>query len=236
MRLIDEQYLLTPFYGIGKMTFFLRQQGYQVNVKRTRRLMRLMGLEAVYPRPDLSAPDPAHGKYPYLLKGLYIGQPNQVWCSDITYIPMQKGFMYLVAVMDWYSRYVLAWELSNSMESSFCLHALDKALCKGRPVIFNTDQGAQFTSLDFTEKLSGEGISISMDGKGRYQDNIFIERLWRSLKWECIYLHSFEDGQQLWKGLESYFHFYNNQRFHQSFDYLTPAQIYSGKPVKEKCN
>lgn len=226
MRLLDEQYMKTPYYGIRKMHWFLQQQGYEVNHKKVARLLRLMGLEAMYPKPNLSKPDLQHKVYPYLLRGLKIEKINQVWSTDITYIPMQKGFMYLVAVIDWYSRYVLSWQISNSLEVDFCLDALEKAFQYGKPQIFNTDQGSQFTSSAFTEKLLKNNIQISMDGRGRALDNIFIERLWRSVKYEYVYLNAPSDGTELWSGLNHYLNNYNYQRPHQSLNYLTPAQIH----------
>lgn len=227
MRIMDEQYLQTPFYGVCQMTAHLQRCGYAVNEKRVRRLLRLMGLEAIYPKPNLSRPDKMHTIYPYLLRGVAITSVNHVWSTDITYIPMAKGFMYLAAVMDWHSRYVLSWELSNSMESSFCVEVLQRALEKhGNPQIFNTDQGSQFTSNSFTGVLLDKGISISMDGKGRATDNVFIERLWRSLKYEYVYLDVPETGPQLYKGLDKYFEFYNRQRPHSSLKTRTPHEIY----------
>jgi putative transposase len=227
MRKIDEQYLKTPFAGYRMMSELLRREGEAVNEKRIRRLMRLMGLTAIYPKPDLSKANKAHKKYPYLIRNMIINQVNQVWSSDITYIPMKNGFLYLVAVMDWYSRYVLSWELSNSMESSFCVKALLTALERfGRPHIFNTDQGVQFTSDAFVDTLLDQNILVSMDGKGRASDNVFIERLWRSVKYEDVYLKSYSDGQSLFAGLETYFQFYNTQRPHQHLAKLTPAEVY----------
>jgi len=227
MRLIDEQYLRTPFYGYPKMTEYLRQKKkYQVNSKRVYRLMQLMGLRAVAPRPHTSRPQPEHKIYPYLLRGVDITHSNQVWSADITYVPMQRGFMYLVAVLDWYSRYVLSWEVSNTLDGDFCLLALERALQRGQPEIFNTDQGSQFTAKAFTARLEQAEIKISMDGKGRVFDNIFIERLWRTVKYENIYLSDYTTGLELVAGLANYFDFYNHERFHQSLDYRTPAQVY----------
>jgi putative transposase len=227
MRLIDEQYLKTPFYGWPRMTIHLQQLGYQVNSKRVRRLMQLMGLQAIYPKPEAKNQiRQEHKVYPYLLRDLEIVRPNQVWSADITYLPMPQGFMYLTAVIDWYSRYVLAWQLSNTLDGHFCLVALEQALALGKPEIFNTDQGVQFTALAFTERVERAGIQVSMDGRGRALDNIFIERLWRTLKYEHIYLFNYETVPALFSGLRDYFIFYNNQRFHQSLDYLTPAQIH----------
>jgi putative transposase len=227
MRLLDEQYLRTPFYGYRKMTQYLRQkEGYQVNAKRVSRLMQLMGLQAVYPRPRTSQPGCDHKIYPYLLRGVQINRPNQVWSADITYVPMQRGFMYLVAVLDWYSRYVLSWEVSNTLDGAFCLTALNRALQQGQPEIFNTDQGVQFTAHAFTGRLEQADIQISMDGTGRVFDNIFNERLWRTVKYEDIYLNEYDTGLELLSGLTRYFKFYNHDRFHQSLDYRTPAQVY----------
>ena len=227
MRLIDEQYLRTPFYGYPKMTEYLRQvKKYQVNPKRVYRLMPLMGLRAVAPRPRTSRPHPEHKVYPYLLRGVDITRSNQVWSADITYIPMQRGFMYLVAILDWHSRYILSWEVSNTLDGDFCLLALERALQHGQPEIFNTDQGAQFTARAFTTRLEQAEIKISMDGKGRVFDNIFIERLWRTVKYEHIYLSDYTTGLELVAGLANYFDFYNYERFHQSLDYRTPAQVY----------
>lgn len=201
MALMDRQYLKTPFYGSRKMTAWLRSQGYQVNRKRVRRLMRAMGLQAIYRRPNTSKPAPDHQVYPYLLKGLEINRVNQVWTADVTYIAMARGFLYLVAIMDWHSRYVLAWRLSNTLEVDFCMEALAEALSKGRPEVFNTDQGSQFTSEAFTGILLEQGIQISMDGKGRYTDNIFVERLWRSIKYEEVYLKAYGNGTEARAGL-----------------------------------
>lgn len=226
MRLIDEQYTRTPFYGVRKVTRWLAKQGYAVNVKRIRRLMRQMGLEAIYRKPRLSIPEPGHRIYPYRLRGMQIDRPDQVWSSDITYIRLQQGFVYLVAVMDWFSRYVLAWEVSVSLETSFCLAALDWALQSGQPDIFNTDQGSQFTSEDFTSRLESHGITISMDGRGRATDNIFIERLWRTLKYEEVYLKDYWNVLDAVANLKSYFAFYNHERLHQALGYQTPAAIY----------
>lgn len=229
MRLIDQQYLRTPFYGSRNMTTWLRQQGYEVNRKRVQRLMRLMGLEAIYPKPRTSEAIKEHKKYPYLLRNVDIIRPNQVWSTDITYLPVAKGFMYLVAVIDWFSRYVLSWRLSNTMDSSFCLDALDDAFKFGTPEIFNTDQGAQFTCRDFTGKLENKGILISMDGRGRALDNIFVERLWRSLKYEEIYIWNHETVLALEAGVNRYFGFYNLERPHQSLGNMTPNFIYKGE-------
>lgn len=225
MRLIDEQYMKTPYYGYPKMTAHLRREGYQVNPKRIGRLMHKMDLMAVYPKPRTTIGGSEH-KYPYLLRGLAITHPNQVWSTDITYIPMQKGFMYLVAVIDWFSRYVLSWKLSNTLDGSFCLDALHDALLLGKPEIFNTDQGVQFTAHAFTRTLDDAGIRISMDGRGRAFDNIFIERLWRSVKYEDIYINDYTTVPALTVGLDAYFTFYDTERPHQSLDYRTPAEVH----------
>ena len=226
MRLMDEQYLKTPFYGYPRMTAHLRRLGYTVNPKRIRRLMRKMGLEAIYPKPRTTQAAQGHKVYPYLLRDLPITHANQVWSADITYVPMQQGFMYLVAIMDWFSRYVLAWQLSNTLDGHFCIAALRQALQQGQPEIFNTDQGVQFTSHDFTGCLEAAEVRISMDGRGRVLDNIFIERLWRSVKYEDIYLKDYATVPELDTGLAGYFQFYNHQRPHQSLDYRTPAEVY----------
>jgi putative transposase len=227
MRLIDEQYMKTPFYGWPRMTAHLRRQGYAVNHKRVQRLMQVMGLQAIYPKPKTSVAGYGHKVYPYLLHGLQITRPNQVWSADITYVPLMHGFMYLVAIIDWFSRYVLAWQLSNTLESRFCLDALRQALLAGHPEIFNTDQGVQFTALEFIGCLEVAGIHISMDGRGRAVDNIFIERLWRSVKYEDIYLKDYASVPELDAGLNAYFRFYNFDRPHQSLDYRTPAEVHA---------
>ena len=229
MRKIDELYLQRPFFGYPRMTGWLRDLGWNVNPKRVARLMRLMGLQAVMPGPHTSRRHPEHRVYPYLLRGLTITAPDQVWCADITYVPMKQGFLYLVAIMDWFSRYVLAWELSNSLETTFWLEALERALERGPPGIFNTDQGSQFTSEDFTGRLERSGVRISMDGRGRATDNIFIERLWRSVKYEEIYLRDYADGTETRRGLNRYFRFYNTQRRHQGLGNRTPAHVHAGK-------
>jgi putative transposase len=228
MRIIDKQYLKTPVYGSRSMRNYLQRLGYRtINRKRVQRLMRLMGLEAIYPKPKTSRPHPAHKIYPYLLRGLKINRPNQVWAADITYIPLERGFMYLVAVMDWYSRKVLSWCVSNTLEADFCVEALKDAIHRhGRPEIFNTDQGSQFTSEDFTNELKAHGIKISMDGRGRFQDNIFIERLWWTVKHHYLYLRVFDNGSDLRKGLKHWFEYYNQERFHQSLGDLTPDEVY----------
>ena len=226
MQLIDEQFLRTPFYGWPRMTAYLRREGYGVNGKRIRRLMLKMGLQAIYPKPKTSKAAQERKIYPYLLRGLEILQPNFVWSADITYLPMRQGFMYLVAIIDWFSRYVLTWQLSNTLDSYFCLDALQQALGQGRPAIFNTDQGSQFTADEFTACLERAAIRISMDGRGRALDNIFIERLWRSLKYEDIYLKDYASVPELAAGLAAYFHFYNYERPHQSLNYCTPAELH----------
>ena len=227
MRLLDEQFTQTPFYGVERMTAWLRQQGYAVNPKRVRRLLRLMGLEALYPKPHLSKPGTGAQHYPYLLRGRSITEVNDVWSTDITYIRLRQGFLYLVAVLDWYSRYVLAWELSNTLDTSFCLQALEAALRQGQPRIVNTDQGIQFTSHLYTRRLEQAGIQISWDGRGRALDNVFVERLWRSVKWEEVYLHDYQTAADAVSGLDRYFQFYNHERPHQALDYRTPAQVFS---------
>jgi len=229
MRRIDEQYLATPFYGSRRMAVCLSHPAEKLNRKRVQRLMRLMGLEAIYPRPKLSLANAEHRKFPYLLRGVRVDRANQVWATDITYVPMSRGFMYLVAVIDWHSRYVLSWRLSNSLEGSFCLEALEAALERGSPEIFNTDQGVQFTSRAFTERLERAGVSISMDGKGRALDNVFVERLWWSVKYEHVYLHDHQTVASLHQGLEGYLEFFNRRRRHQSLEYETPWDVYRGK-------
>ena len=224
MRKLDELYLQWPFLGSRRMA-----QHLGVNRKRVQRLMRIMGIEALHPKPRLSRSAIDHQVYPYLLGELVIDRPNQVWCTDITYVPMQRGFLFLVAIMDWFSRFVLSWELSSTLDTSFCLAALDTAFRHGVPEIFNSDQGAQFTATDFTGALQQRQIRISMDGRGRWLDNVFIERLWRSVKYELIYLCSFDDGRQLWSALESYFAFYNFQRPHQALRNRTPSVVFNGK-------
>lgn len=229
MRILDGQYTKTPFYGIRRMTAQLKRQGYNVNHKRISRLMRLMGLEAIYPKPKLSKKDYQHKIYPYLLRDVSIKRANQVWATDITYIRMDKGFIYLVAIMDWFSRYVLAWSVSITMEVYFCIEALEKALKIGQPEIFNSDQGSQFTSKDFTDKLLQNNIKISMDGKGRFFDNIFVERLWRTVKYEEVYLKEYNDVHGAVKSIGNYFNFYNHERLHQELDYKTPYEVHFDK-------
>ena len=226
MRLIDEEYMRHPFLGSRRLREYLQRHGYSVNRKRVQRLMRIMGIEALYPKPKTSTAQPEHKVYPYRLNQVEIVYPNQVWSTDITYLPMPTGFMYLTAVIDWYSRYVLAWALSNTLDGYFCLDALHAALAQGTPEIFNTDQGAQFTWHRFTDALEAKGILISMDGRGRCMDNIFIERFWRSLKYEDIYLKSYETVPELTQGLDTYFGYYNHQRPHQALAYQTPAEVF----------
>jgi putative transposase len=227
MKMIDRQYLEAPFYGARKIAACLRGRGHVVNRKRVRRLMNLMGLKAIYRRPWTSKPSTGHKIYPYLLGDMKITRPNQVWAADITYIPMKRGFLYLVAIIDWYSRYVLAWRLSNTLEADFCVEALREALKKGKPEIFNTDQGRQFTSEAFTRLLEQHGVKISMDGKGSYNDNLFIERLWRTVKYEEVYLKAYRDGSEARQSLDSYFRFYNAARPHQALGYRTPGEVYA---------
>jgi putative transposase len=229
MRRIDELHLEYPFYGSRRMAVVLRDDGWVVNRKCAQRLMRVMGLEAIYQKPNTSRPHPDHKVYPYLLRGLIIDRPNQVWCADITYIPMAKGFVYLVAVMDWFSRRVLAWRVSITMETDFCVDALREAMERhGRPEIFNTDQGVQFTSATFVDELSGQGVRISMDGKGRFLDNIFIERLWRSLKYQEVYIKAYGSVAEARQGIGAWLRFYNEKRPHQALGYRTPRAVYEG--------
>jgi putative transposase len=228
MRLIDEQFVECPWYGARQMARHLRRHGFCVGRKRIRRLMHKMGLVPIFQRPKTSTPCPEHKVYPYLLRDLAIDRPNQVWCADVTYIQMKRGFLYLVAVMDWASRKVLAWWLSNTMDADFCVAALEEAIARhGKPEIFNTDQGSQFTSLAFTDVLKSNGIRISMDGKGRWMDNVFIERLWRSLKYECVYLNAFETGSEAKTGIGSWIDYYNRSRPHSALDGRTPAEAYA---------
>jgi putative transposase len=229
MRRMDELYVASPFYGTRRMVAVLRREGVVINRKRARRLMRLMGLEAIYQKPDTSRAHPEHEVYPYLLRGLAIGRPNQVWCADITYIPMAKGFVYLVAVMDWFSRLVLSWRVSITMDADFCVEALREAMDRyGSPEIFNTDQGTQFTSEDFVGELEGRGVRVSMDGRGRYLDNIFIERLWRSLKYEEVFIKAYGTVIEARRGIGGWLAFYNDERPHQALDYRTPREIFEG--------
>ena len=226
---IDEQYTHTPFYGVARMTAQLRRESWRVNPKRVRRLMREMGLSAIYPKPRLSLSCQAHPVYPYLLRGVRVERPDHVWASDITYIRLRGGFVYLTAIMDWHSRYVLSWELSNTLDAAFCVEALDKALAISQPEIFNTDQGAQYTSETFTRRLKQAGVKISMDGRGRVYDNIFVERLWRSAKYEEVYLKHYDGVDEAWRGLAEYFAFYNRERPHQSLKWRTPHEVYFGQ-------
>ena len=227
MRLIDAEYMAHPFYGSRKMAVWLsHHERRDINRKRVQRLMRLMGLEAIYPKPRLSMARRGHRIYPYLLRGVAIKRPDQVWSTDITYVPLPSGFMYLAAVIDWYSRYVLAWRLSNTLDGSFCLEMLDEVLSRGQPEVFNTDQGVQFTAEAFTSRLQSAGVAVSMDGRGRCLDNVFVERLWRTVKYEDIYLHGYESVPELEQGLDQYFPFYNEERLHQALDYQTPAGVY----------
>ena len=233
MRRLDKQYLSTPFYGARRMVAVLRREGWAVNRKRVRRLMRLMGVEAIYQKPHTSRRHPQHTVYPYLLRDLLINRPNQVWCADITYIPLAKGFVYLVAVMDWFSRRVLAWRVSIGLESGFCVEALQEALDRyGSPDIFNTDQGVQFTSGDFIDELAGRGVRISMDGKGRFLDNIFIERLWRSLKYEEVFIKAYLSVAEARAGIGAWLRFYNDVRLHQALGYQTPREIFEADPSR----
>lgn len=234
MGMIDREHLRAPFLGVGQMTRVLNRllepEGIPVNPKRVRRLMRLMGLEAIYPKPRTSVKHPGHAVYPYLLKGLVVDRPDQVWCTDITYIPMRRGWLYLVAIMDWFSRFVLAWELSNTLDAQFCVAALERALASGTPGIFNSDQGSQFTSRAFTGVLEAAAVRISMDGRGRVYDNIFIERLWRTVKYEHVYLHEYPAVPDAVRGIGSYLAYYNHERPHSSLDGRTPAEVY-GHPA-----
>jgi len=232
MRLIDEQYLAAPFYGSRRMTAWLVRRGELVNRKRIQRLMRIMGLEAIHPGPRTTKRSPDHEIHPYLLRDVIINRCDQVWSTDVTYVPLKDGYMFLATVIDWHSRFVLSWRLSNTLDGRFCLEALDAALEGGRPEIFNTDQGCQFTARAFTGRLKKEKIAISMDGRGRALDNVFIERLWRSLKYEDVYLKSYQTVRELTRGLEQWFAFYNHERLHQSLDYRTPAEVYhNAQPI-----
>jgi putative transposase len=226
MKLIDQEHTAHPFYGSRRMTAWLCTMGHAVNRKRVQRLMQVMGIETIYPKRNLSHSDPRHKKYPYLLKDLEVKSPDHVWSTDITFIRLSEGFAYCTAVIDWYSRYVISWRISNTLDTSFCLETLEDALKIGKPEIFNTDQGVQYTSIAFTEILEKAGIKISMDGRGRALDNIFVERLWRSLKYEDIYLNDYGSMKEVRDGVKSYFNFYNNERPHQSLNYCTPKDIY----------
>jgi len=229
MRRIDQQYLKTPFYGSRRMAQHFTRQGHQVNRKRIQRLMRIMGIEAVGPRRRTTIPCQNHRVFPYLLRNVCVERVNQVWATDITYIPLHRGFLYLVAVLDWHSRYVLSWQLSNSMETAFCIEALDAALTIAKPEIFNSDQGSQFTSNEFTGRLLEAGVAVSMDGKGRALDNVFVERLWRTVKYEEVYLNDYANGWEAEQQLAAYFDFYRHERPHQALAYLTPAEVYFAK-------
>jgi putative transposase len=226
MRLLDKEYTAHPFLGSRRLTRWLSKQGEAVNRKRVQRLLRLMGLEAIYPKPKLSAAGRGQRIYPYLLRDVGIERVDQVWSTDITYVPLATGFMYLAAIIDWFSRYVLAWRLSNTLDGSFCLDMLEEALSRGKPEVFNTDQGVQFTAQAWTSRLESAGVAVSMDGQGRCLDNVFVERLWRSVKYEDIYLHAYETVPQLQQGLGRYFPYYNEERLHQSLDYRPPAAVY----------
>ena len=231
MGLLDEEHTKHPFYGVPKMTEFLKRTGYKIGPDKVRTLLRRMGLEAIYPKPKTSIPNKQHKIYPYLLKDVKITRPNQVWSTDITYVKLDEGFVYLVAIIDWYSRYVLSWQLSNSLDASFCVEALKEALKSGKPDIFNTDQGCQFTSEAFTSVLNENDILISMDAKGRVFDNIFVERLWRTVKYEDIYIKGYRNIPEAQLGLIEYFDFYNNERYHQALDYKTPLEMLSGEKL-----
>jgi putative transposase len=233
MRRIDEQYTARPYHGSRRMMIWLNEQGEGVNRKRVQRLMRIMGLEAIYPKPRLSLAGKGHRIYPYLLRGVKIVRPDQVWSTDITYVPMASGFMYLAAVIDWYSRYVIGWGLSNTLDGSFCLEMLEDALRGGKPEVFNTDQGVQFTAAAFTGRLESAGVAVSMDGRGRALDNVFVERLWRSVKYEDIYIQGYDTAPGLHRGLARYFAFYNDERPHQSLGYRAPAAVYRGTKVEK---
>lgn len=226
MRLIDGQYTAHPYYGSRRIMRWLIERGEEVNRKRVQRLMRIMGLEAIYPKPRLSRPGEGHRIYPYLLRGVKVERPDQVWSTDITYVPLPGGFMYLAAVIDWYSRYVITWRLSNTLDGAFCLEMLEESLRSGKPEVFNTDQGVQFTAAAWTGRLLSAGVAVSMDGKGRCLDNVFVERLWRSVKYEEVYLHRYEVVPQLVRGLDRYFAYYNEGRLHPSLGYRTPAVVY----------
>jgi putative transposase len=226
MRLIDRAYTDQPFYGSRRITAWLVRQGHAVNRKRVQRLLRLMGLEAIYPKPKRSAAGRGHRVYPYLLRGVAVERVGQVWSADITYVPLRGGFMYLAATIDWFSRYVVAWRLSNTLDRAFCHEMLEAALATGTPEVFNTDQGVQFTAAAFTGRLEAAGVAVSMDGRGRCLDNVFVERLWRSVKYEWLYTHCYEGVPELERGRAEYFRFYNHQRLHQSLNYRTPAEVY----------
>jgi putative transposase len=229
MRLIDRQYTARPFYGSRRMTAWLRTQGHAVNRKRVRRLLGIMGLEAIHPKPKRRGDGRGHRVYPYLLRGVVAERPDQVWSADITYVPLPAGFVYLAATIDWFSRLVVAWRLSNTLDGAFCSEMLDEALSRGRPEVFNTDQGVQFTAEAFTGRLEAAGVAVSMDGRGRCLDNVFVERLWRTVKYEDVYLRGYESVPDLERGLVAYFGFYNRERLHQSLGYQTPADVYGGQ-------
>jgi putative transposase len=231
MRLIDQEYTAHPFFGSRKLVRWLIGRGHEVNRKRVQRLMRAMGLEAIYPKPKLSSAGRGHKVYPYLLRNVAVERVDQVWSTDITYIPMPSGFMYLAATIDWFSRFVVSWRLSNTLDGSFCGEMLQEALGRGTPEVFNTDQGVQFTSSAWTTRLEQAGVAVSMDGRGRCLDNVFVERLWRSVKYEDVYLRGYESVVELERGLRAYFRFYNEERSHQSLDYQTPAKVYNGGRV-----
>lgn len=233
MRLIDEQYTKCPFYGSRRIAAWLRSEGHEVNRKRVQRLLRLMGLEALHPKPNLSAPNRLHKVYPYLLRGVSVERTDQVWSADITYVPMASGFMYLAATIDWFSRYVVSWRLSNTLDGFFCQEMLEEALSRGRPEVFNTDQGVQFTARAWTSRLEKAGVSVSMDGRGRCLDNVFVERLWRTVKYENVFLRRYETVPELESGLRSYFAFYNGERLHQSLGYRPPVEVYRGVAGKK---
>jgi len=234
MGLLDKQYTACPFYGSRRLTAWLVQQGEAVNRKRVQRLLRIMGLEAIYPKPRLSVAGRGHRIYPYLLRDVRIERPDQVWSTDITYVPLASGFMYLAAIIDWYSRYVLTWRLSNTLDGWFCVEMLDEALAQGRPEVFNTDQGVQFTAEAFTSRLLSAGVAVSMDGRGRCLDNVFVERLWRTVKYENIYLQGYESVPELEHGLGRYFPFYNHERLHQALAYRAPAAVYESRAGKAR--
>lgn len=232
MRLIDELYTARPFFGSRRVAIELARRGEVVNRKRVQRLLRVMGLEAIYPKPRTTIPAPGHRVYPYLLRGVAVERPGHVWSADITYLPLPSGFMYLAATIDWFSRYVVAWRLSNTLDGSFCQEMLEEALGRGTPEVFNTDQGVQFTAGAWTGRLERAGVAVSMDGRGRCLDNVFVERLWRSVKYEDVYLRGYESVPELERGLAAYFRFYNTERPHQSLDYRTPAEVHAGQRRK----
>ena len=236
MRLIDEEFTKHPFYGVRRITAYLRNNGHQVNRKRVSRLMKKMGLIAIYPKRNLSKNNAEFKKYPYLLRNLEIGYSDQVWSTDITYIRLNKGFVYLIAIIDWFSRYVLAWKISTTLDNEFCVEALEESLKISKPDIYNSDQGVQFTSIAFTSRLEKSGIRISMDGRGRALDNVFVERLWRSLKYECVYLNEYSSVLEAKGSINEYFRFYNEERLHQSLNYQTPKSVYDRKEVQRAYN